>query len=86
MHLKIEVMRESKKDNYWATSVKRFVTDGVDKFKEEGIIRVNLRDIGNDMDKFLCGIAHEASHLLDDGPNLREEILAYLKENITGRL
>ena len=77
--LHIESLSKSDKKEFWGTSVKRFITDGFDRFSEEGFIYVNLKDIDSD-EKLLEVITHEASHLLDDSPELKGEILEYLKD------
>ena len=80
MDIKIEALKNKKKNEYWATSIKRYVTNGHDKFNEEGIIYLNLRDIKSDS-VLLEAVAHEMSHLLDDKVP-KEEILGYLKEKV----
>jgi len=83
--LEVKLLKKNKKDEYWGTSVKRFVrmtdeTNGItETYKVEGVIYLNLKDI-SDTGKLLQVVAEEAAHLLDDGPGLIAEIYNYLKE------
>jgi hypothetical protein len=74
-------MRERKKDNYWGTSVRHYITDGVNKFKEEGVIYINLRDSPSD-NKIIEVIKHELSHIIDNQEDLKNMLhdLDELKE------
>jgi predicted SprT family Zn-dependent metalloprotease len=61
-------MKDFKKDDYWATSVKRYKTDGESNFKEQGYIYLNLRDLkteGN-MESLLQAMHHELNHLVSE--------------------
>lgn len=78
--LEVTVMKKSKKDEFWGTSVKRFIKTGDEVFKQEGTIYLNIRDIKT-KEHFLQAVAHEAAHLLDDGEKLKQQIYDYLMEN-----
>jgi len=62
-------MKDSKKEDYWGTSIRKFLTDGETRFDEEGIIYINTRDAG-DRNKIIQIILHELEHLIDDKENL----------------
>ncbi len=76
----INLMKDSKKDSYWGTSVRRFVTDGHEHYFEEGSIYINLRDSPN-VEKIGSIIKHEMTHLIDNN-NLREKIIKKIDEVI----
>jgi len=69
-------MKDIKKDNYWGTSVKKYITDGENNYNEEGFIYLNLRDC-KDIGKILDTIDHELEHLI--GPESRNRIIIDLK-------
>jgi len=78
----VRQMREKKKNNYYGTSVKRYSQMSGHGTTEEwgiiGTIYLNLRDIdGQDM--LYRVAAEEATHLMDDKENLKEELYQYLK-------
>lgn len=61
--LKIDVLQKQKKEEYWGTSVLRYVSDGIDKLNTEGTIYLNFRDAG-DVKDILKQVNHEGNHLL----------------------
>lgn len=96
MKVTVKVMNSPKKEGYYGTSIRRFVTDGEKKFSEEGIISLNfkgasapnpsdLEELSTDcLDNLLKIIAHEAEHLLDDKSGEYEKVYEYLKsKNLT---
>jgi hypothetical protein len=71
--IKIEVMKEGKKDTYWGTSVRRFVASGKDKFCEYGFIYINIKDSAT-KEKLADVVMHELEHLVDDKQLLKSAI------------
>ena len=74
-------MKDNKKNEFYATSVKCYLSDNESKYNQEGYIQLNFRDMP-DNDLLLKAITHEAYHILGDKPGKQEEILQYLKDNI----
>jgi len=66
-------MKDDKKNEYWGTSVRRFVTDGEKQYHEIGTIYVNLKDC-EDSAKIVDIVKHELKHLIDDKLILKEVI------------
>ena len=83
IRIKIQVMREGKKDTYWGTSVRRYLTDlkasndsNERRIHETGFIYVNLRDsVEITKTKLADIIIHELEHLVDNN-KLRTEVIA----------
>ena len=69
----ITIMKDAKKDEYWGTSVRRFLTDGESKFNQEGTVYINLRDV-EDREKVIKIIRHELTHLIDDKIDLEKAL------------
>ena len=67
--LKIEEMRDFKKDNYWGTSVRHYTSDGKNKYNEVGTIYINRRDCVDD-NKIIQVLKHEFKHLIDKATEL----------------
>jgi hypothetical protein len=80
MKIIIGVMKTPKKDEFYATSVLRYVTDGIGKYKTEGNIYLNVRDI-TDVGKIIKAVAHEAAHLLEKYEK-RHEIEKHIRQKI----
>ena len=82
-HIRIEVMKKDKKDQYKGASIRRFITNGKEKMEEELIIYVNFRD-SKDENDILRQVAHEAAYLVD-GPNEELKVLDMLRGELYGR-
>ena len=80
MEVRIKSMNPQKKDSFWATSIKRYLTNGHSSLNQEGTIYLNLKDIEDD-EKLIEAVAHEASHLLDDEV-LPKVIIEFIKEKL----
>src|SRR4030042_4445690 len=78
MKVRIVVMKSPKKEENYGTSIRRFITDGEDKYSDEGVVYINFRD-SPDLDTILSIIAHEVEHLLDDRPGMKEKVFNHLK-------
>lgn len=79
--LSVSPMKNYKQDDYWGTSVKRYITDGENQFNLEGNIYVNVRDVDT-LDMLLKVMGHEGAHLLEDEEGVGDEIIEYLEEVI----
>jgi len=64
-------MKDKKKNEFWATSVRRFIDDGSQKFNEIGLIYLNLRDM-EDKNKIIDALIHELGHLIDNKSDYRK--------------
>ena len=83
--LEVKVLKDSKKEGYWGTSTKLYLSEidsqgGERKFRVAGTIYLNLRD-PLDIDKVLRIVAHESWHLLDEKEGTEEMIYEYLVEH-----
>jgi hypothetical protein len=64
-------MKDLKKDEFWGTSVRRFITDGEEKHNEVGLIFINFRD-SEDLLNVIEIVKHELTHLIDNKKDLRK--------------
>jgi len=79
-NITIAIMKESKKAEYYGTSVKQFLAIGNEKYSIDGLIFVNKRDTQDDA-KLVHIVAHEASHLTDDKVSI-EEFVTFLDSKL----
>jgi hypothetical protein len=87
MVIKIIPMRTNKKEEYWGTSVKKFIAvlnrkgDDAIRFQETGSIYLNLRD-ATEKRKLANIIIHELEHLLEDEKDLLEEAKKLVEDSL----
>ena len=74
--LTVAIMKEEKKDQYYATVVQNYDTDGFDVFNREATIYLNLRDLKS-REMIEEAMVHESSHIT----GLEQRVLLNLIRN-----
>ena len=82
MEVQVVIMKEKKKDDFYGTCVRKYLTDGTSKYAEQGTIFINLVECKT-LRRLCRVLAHEVGHLLDDAP-CKNKVYAYLTNKFKG--
>ena len=65
----ISLMADTKKDDYWGTSVSTFITDGNDDYNKKSVIYINMKkgdEGGEAKPPLIQVIKHELDHIVEN--------------------